>query len=105
MARTKTAYVRLTEDDWKDIKETATTLTGYDPEQSGIKGQTTVQLMKQTTEQISNALGDIPSDPATASNILTDVHRTLMQLMRREAYNRVIGEQKRDKMAAAQKSA
>jgi hypothetical protein len=103
MSRTKNVpYVKLSQDDWKDIKDTATTISGYDPENSAIKGMTTIDLMKQIRDVLTEATSEVAQgNTMNATDLIGEAFTKATLLMRREAYNRVIGEQKRDKMASA----
>ena len=73
-----TALRSLTKEEWNDVRGLAATVTGYDPVNSPIKGQTTIQLLQSMKKLIDGA------DDAGALLIIDE-------LVRREAYNTFIG--------------
>ena len=103
MSRTKNVpYVKLTQDDWKDIKETATTISGYDPENSPIKGKTTVELMAIVRNHLTDGMAATARGDATeATEQMAAAYELATYLKNRETYNRVVGEEKRDRMSKA----
>jgi len=76
---TKTNGLRkLTKEEWEEVRGLATTVTGYNPATSSIKGLTTIQIAQTAVTDIEN-------------NNATEAVTLLKLLVLREAYNTFIG--------------
>lgn len=69
---------KLTKAEWDDVRGLATTVTGYDPSTSAIKGMTTVQLLNSIKTYIDRTMYAEALDLVDA-------------LIKREAFNVFVG--------------
>lgn len=73
-----TTMRKLTKEEWTDVRDLASTVTGYEPDTSGIKGQTTIQI-------VQSAIGHINAGDTGDGLALLET------LVKREAFNTFIG--------------
>jgi hypothetical protein len=69
---------KLTKTEWDDVRGLATTVTGYEPSTSTIKGQTTVQVLNDIKQHIMSG------DYGVAEGLCN-------MLIKREAFNAFVG--------------
>jgi hypothetical protein len=69
---------KLSKPEWDDVRGLATTVTGYDPAVSPIKGKTTVQILNQIKVDL-------------AGNAILEAEQTIDTLIKREAFNAFVG--------------
>lgn len=75
---TRTSLPNLDSAEWKSVKDYARMLSGYDPDHSVIKGKKTIEIIQTVKDLI------LVGDNTSAIDML-DV------LLKREAYNALIG--------------
>jgi hypothetical protein len=83
---------RLTKDEYNDAQQIAATVTGYDPQNSAIRGQKTLEILQVVITDIDN-------------QNYTAARQTLELLQRREAFNAIRGDQVKSRIRAKQATA
>lgn len=89
---TRTALPKLDKTEWDAVKDLATTLTGYDPDGSAIKGKKTMEVLTTVLAAIKG--GDY-----------VEAERLVELLMHREAFNTMVGIEGKNRRRSKARSA